>query len=573
MKNIFKICDLFGTEFHWYFDYKPKYYTFYGGIFSILSICFCIFVFFIFGIDDFRRINPISTISNIPPLTHKTIQFGKQKLYIPWRIMDYGENFINHKGILFPRVYYFTNKHNNKTGLMETQYKIINYTLCSETPMKNLGKDFIIDLPLDKLFCIDMDDLEMGGSWNAEFVNYIRLDLNLCKDGIDYDENNENCTSHEFLNKQFGDNNNWFFELLYPSVQFQPSNKTMPILVLYTSYYYGLSTISNKVDRIYIQEHIFEDDIGWIFNKPIKNFTYWGVSSIKTDYYTIGKRDIFRYGSTSRLYSLKLYLDYGTVFYNRKYKKLIEIFSEILPILKGISTIFCFLSTSINKLKIIKILNEYIIGNEINLFETLYSNVEKSKNHRILNNIKLNYQVKLNQKKFSENIINKKNILNNCKDSSHIKCVNYNSINNELKLKNEKKIIPEKRKNLKSNLQKTLTFNIVNPQPLEIFEKKTPHFPLSFYFIAYLLNKISIKGNDNYLCISKKFDISFTFFTHLIDITSYISLYQQFEVLKKLVLENNFKNYKDQKKLSFNTDYNILLNKDLIIPGNLNYNS
>ena len=37
MTNILRIFDFYGTEFHWYFDYKPKYYTSYGGIFSILS--------------------------------------------------------------------------------------------------------------------------------------------------------------------------------------------------------------------------------------------------------------------------------------------------------------------------------------------------------------------------------------------------------------------------------------------------------------------------------------------------------------------------------------------------------
>lgn len=367
IKNLLKLCDFYGTEFHWYFDYKPKYYTCHGGILSIVSALCCIVVFIIFSLEDFKRLNPISTISTMPPLVHKTIKFGEQKLYLPWRVMDYGETFINHKGILYPRIYYFTNKYNNKTGIMETYYNLLNYTLCNETSMKYLGKDFIIDSPLDRLFCIDMEDLNMGGNWNSDFVNYIRLDLNLCKDGINYDENNINCTKFDYLKNLFGKNNNWFIELLIPTVQFQPKNTTMPFLVLYSSYYYGLSTSSNKVDRIYFREHIFEDEHGWIFDKN-KNITYWGVSDIKTDYYTLGDRDIFRYASTSRLYSMKLYLDYGTVYYTRKYKKLFEILSEMLPIIKVILILFSFVSTNINNIKVTKKINEYIIGNEINLF-------------------------------------------------------------------------------------------------------------------------------------------------------------------------------------------------------------
>ena len=322
MKNLLKICDIYGTEFHWYFDYKQKFYTYHGGIFSILSFFAWISILIIFGFEDFKREQSISSITNIPPSGDKIIKFGKQKLYIPWRIMDYGDTFINHIGILHPRIFYFTNKFNNKTQLMETNYKILNYSLCNETSMKDLGKDYLLHTNLDKLYCIDMDDLDMGGSWNSKFINYIRLDLNLCKGGINYSDNNTNCTKPEYLTSLYGEGNNWFFELLYPTIQFQPNNKKIPLFVLYNSLYYGLNTNSNKVDRVYLQENIFKDEKGWIFARPIRNRTYWGVSSIKSDFYTIGNRDIFKYGSTSRLYSLKLYLDYSSVLYTRKYKKL-----------------------------------------------------------------------------------------------------------------------------------------------------------------------------------------------------------------------------------------------------------
>ena len=52
------------------------------------------------------------------------------------------------------------------------------------------------------------------------------------------------------------------------------------------------------------------------------------------------------------------------------------------------------------------------------------------------------------------------------------------------------------------------------------------------------MNKIYSKEKNNYLCISEKFDLSFTFFTHLIDISSYITLYKQFEELKKIIIKN-----------------------------------
>jgi len=542
MKNFLRICDFYGSEFHWYFDYKPKYYTYYGGIFSILSIILYILIFILFGLDDFKRTNPISNISNIPPLVHKTIQFGKEKLYLPWRIMDYGEKFIDFNGILFPRIYYFTNKYNKKTGLMETFYEVLNYTLCNNTSMRFLGKDYLIDLPLDKLYCIDMENLNMGGSWNEDFVNYIRLDLNLCKDGLNYDESNIKCTPRKYLNSLYGEDNNWFIELLYPSVQYQPYNKTMPFLVIYTSYYYGLSINSNKIDRIYFQENIFEDEKGWILDK-ITNITYWGVSSIKSDFYTIGERDIFRYGSTSRIYSFKLYIDFSTNLYSRKYKKLFEIISELFPIIKCVSSFFSLISLMLKKLEIAKKLNEYIIGNEIKTFKKNESEKIYFNNNSI-NKIKFSYN--LSPIELNNNINCKNNATKFALNSSNILCLN-NNVSNAENIGSSKKNKMEKNKkgqlsiveNLKMRYSKTLNISIINADIFEKFGRKKPNFPLYNYFFATFLNKIYSKHKNKYLCISEQFDLSYSLFTHIIDITFYISLYKQLESLKTLILNDN----------------------------------
>ena len=538
MKNILRLFDFYGTEFHWYFDYKPKYYTSYGGIFSILSFILYIVIFIIFGLDDFKRTNPISSISNIPPLVNKTIQSGKQKLYIPWRIMDYGKKFIDYNGILFPRIYSFKNKYNEKTGEMETFYDILNVTLCNETSMRYLGKDFLLDLPLDELYCIDMENIDIGGSWNSDFVNYIRLDLNLCKDGLNYDESNINCTRPEYLTSLYGKDNNWFFELLYPSVQFQPHNKTTPIFVIYTSYYYGLSINSNKVDRVYLQEHIFGDDKGWILNK-ISNVTYWGISSIKSDYYTIGERDIFRYGSTSRLYSLKLYVDFSTIYYTRKYKKLFEILSDLFPLIRAISYIFFFITEILKKLEVAKYLNELIIGNEIEQFKKNGNDRRSGKSNKS-NNIKLSYNFtpvnNFNVKKKTSKIANI--------NASQILCISNNLNNN-----NESVDIINNKRNKQRHLSVTdysklkyINFKnatIMDSDIFELFEQKKPHFALIDYFKALFLNKIYAKKKNNYLCISKQFDFAYTLFTRIIDISFYISLFQQLETLKKQVIKEN----------------------------------
>ena len=556
MKRILKICDLYGSKFHWYISYKPKYYTYYGGIFSILSLASWIIIFIIFGLEDFKRTHPIISTSTIPPNGYKNIKFGEQKLFLPWRIVDYDEKPLNHKGILYPKIYYYTSKYNNETGAMKTNYTLINYKLCNETSMKNLGKEILLDIAIEDLYCIDMEDLNMGGSWNAEFMNYIRFDLYLCKDGIDYNETNLNCTSYNKFEELHGKDNSWFFEILYPEVQFQPTEQNIPLLILYKTYYYIFSRYSNKLDRIYLQEHILEDEQGWIFNKP-KNISYWGTYSLGGENYVTGENDILKYGSNSRLYSLKIYLNLGITYYTRKYKKLYEILSEIFPIIRAITTFFSFLSDNINELYSTKKINEFIIG-----IDRKKKKSTNKKSIQILNDFKLlTYSSKINNNNFLNTLNEKNNKFNNINNNKN------NNLEDSSKLfcfpnSNKKEMITSKKSfnsfglNIKkntNNINNSINSNrnkIINFDDIEKIE-----FPLSYYLLGFFLIKIKSRKFKN-SCISEKFSRSFKFFTHIVDISSYISLYKQFELFKKIVEKrlnlNEENNKKDEKIIKNN---------------------
>ena len=245
-----------------------------------------VIILIFFGYDDFKRSHPISNTSTVPPTGYKKIKFGQEKLYLPWRIIDYDENPINITDKIYPKIFYFTVHPDNITGELITKYNLINYKLCNETSMKYLGDKYIIDIDIDSLYCIDMEDLEVGGSWNSDFLNFVRLDLYMCKDSIDYNESNYKCTSYEKLQNVYGKGDSVFFELLYPVVQFQPTNLNVPILIVYKTLYYILNKYSNKLDRMYLQEHIFEDDQSWFFNNPT-NTSYWGVNIINGESYII----------------------------------------------------------------------------------------------------------------------------------------------------------------------------------------------------------------------------------------------------------------------------------------------
>ena len=532
IKRFFKICDLYGTHFHWYIGYKPKLYTIYGGIFSILSIFLWIAIFILFGFKNFKRTHPLISSSTFPPKGYRNIKFGKEKLYLPWRIIDYDERFINHKGIIYPKIYYFTRTLNKSNGVIDTNYTLLNYKLCNETNMKNLGKEFLLDINLSELYCIDMEDLNMGGNWNINFLNYIRFDLYLCENGSDYNETSEKCTSFSDIEKKFGKDNSLFFELLYPIVQFQPTEEGTPLLILYQAYYYLFTKNSNKLDRIYLREYVLEDEKGWIFNTA-KKISYWGTYSLDGDNFVRSDdMDYVHKGSTSRLYSLKIYLNLGITYYTRKYKKLWEILSEVFPIAKAIMAIFSFFAETINEIHSAKKLHELIMDiNQNPDKKNKYNynfNILKEKKIKNFTNI-FCYTQDQKYKPKRENTLNK--------EVSRFKFQSGKSNNNNSSPKNDSHLgLKLKKNSILREFSENFDGNSSKINKIERIKYKK-----RYYLFEFILMKLRSK-KDHFRLIPERFRKSFCIFTHLLDISSYIKLYKKFENVQKILVNLANKN-------------------------------
>ena len=333
--------DCFGDRFSFYIEKNRKLYTPFGGIMTILSLIVSTIIFISIYLDDFLHNHPTSTTSTEKD-DYKPIKFKEEKIWIAWRFSDFGAKTINHTNILFPIIYYFKGIRNKEINRIDTTYEIINYKLCNETSMKNNSNSFLIDLDLEQLFCIDMEDLDIGGSWDSDFVYFIQFDIFACKDGIDYDENNTNCTTYEKIAESAGDDNSYEFQMYYPVVHYQPMNKTTPIFIKYENYFYHLSRFSNKIDRLYLQKHILRDDRGWFLKKE-EIYSRWGSVSLNGDSYASGdKKDLMNEGSTSRFYSINIYLRPDIISYKRSYKKIHLIIVDGLPIINIIIIIFRF---------------------------------------------------------------------------------------------------------------------------------------------------------------------------------------------------------------------------------------
>ena len=461
-----KYIDCYGTEFNFYTEKNRKFYTPLGGILTFASIIFSIFVFISLNYSEFIQENPI-TSSYIIRENYTNIKFGEEKIWIPWRIRDYYNKKINHKDLFYPIIYYYKGKKNETTKGMDLTYDLIDYRLCSETSMVNRSDLYKINVSLDDLYCINMEDLNVGGNWQADFINYIEFDLYVCKNGINYNESDIKCTTYEtIVNSSL--NNSYEMEIFYPLVYYQPTNKSIPIVVKYKNYFYHFSRYSNKIDRLYLQKYIFYDDVG-LFGKDIKNYSYWGQSSLLGDSYATNEgKDLMNEGSTSRLYSFNIYLNSDIICYNRSYKKVMIIIAESLPI---INVIFVLLGLVAKLFK--------VSSGNMKLTELLFVNIkekwkkfndEKYNNqfnniYKIKNNNNKNFQFyKLrnslvkkdssnnnlpNINKPINNIINKNSNVSENEVSSSLFYLNHqqsliNNNNNIIKNENEKKSINSK---------------------------------------------------------------------------------------------------------------------------------
>ena len=531
-----KYMDLFGTTCKFYINQKPKYWTLYGGVLSIISILLFILLFFYLNFDDFKYQNPQTTTSSIPLSDYRKIKFGEEKIWIPWRLTDYNHRFLKHKDLLYPII-----KHRlsikNKNETISSSIKIISYRLCNETSMANLNKNkFIFNFPLDKLYCIDMDDLEIGGNWEKDYLSFIQFDLYLCKNGIDFDENNTNCTTFEKISNIVGPNNSLSFEFFYPIVKFQPTNLKNPVVVVYKESFFHLSKWTFKKKGIYLQEHVIKDDTGLLYAKP-KNSSYWGVSIISGDDYSNSiKSDIVNIEGNSRIYSLDIYTDTEITYSTRQFKKVFTLIIETLPILTVIYSIFKKFT------KVFKQSSTYKKVTE-SLFEKLKIKTDKFLIH-LKNNVNDMHRLSVSNLQFNKIKSSQNNENNHKINNSNVNILNFNQSNDLSVFKNIE-----------------INNNIGARTPKKYYRSETL-FPFRYYILTVLLKNITNKR-----IFSRQYIEVNNFISYIFDVTTYVILKKEFDSLIKTLIERKIlENYKSSgriniSKRSFLRDMNDYLNR------------
>jgi len=562
--DFLRYCDFFNVKYNFNYEHKINI-TIFGGLMGITFIIISIIVIIILSIDDIRKLNPITTKSEIPGGDFRVVNLKESNIYIPWRLITYEEKFINHTGILYPSITLIEGNLDENIG-MDLKVHNLNYTLCNETSMINITDQYEIDTPLNELFCIEQNDIPFGGSWLSDKLFYLEVNLFLCENGIRYNASDSRCTPLQDIVKFT--NTTLLFEFFYPNVQFQPTDHDIPMRVIYKNYYYRLSSYTYKLERLYIQENILNDDTSLITTKS-KNNSCWGVSTFYGDtYFWQEEQDPLVKSNSSVLFSLDIYMDQGHIYYTRSYKKIFVIISNVFPIVNFLLIIFyrltVWVKSAFAKQSIVEMIfeNSKIFKNK----KKFYLNIENNTNN---NNMKQRNTIYINKRtKFEDNLkinkdkmipkkinsINNMHIRDNCsankepnksimkktvdhnyKDDSHLELFNAFSIKKLIKSKerngNNKYLsnIDEKSNNVnKDNKDNS------NEEYIPKKEKKSL-FPLFYFFMDIFLDKLD--KPRSFCCLDKKYLIVYNFMGVLFDISSYVSLFKYFNIYKTVFSE------------------------------------
>ena len=581
--NFFKYIDFFDSKFHFYVGGHPTNSSIFGGIMSLIFFILSIVTFLVFAWPDLKKLNPITSKSEIPGGDMRVVNLHNSKVWVPFRMVTYEEKFIDHRGILHPVVSFIEGKWNSSFG-MDLTYHTLDYKLCSETSMANKTEEYKIDIPLNECFCIENDDFPWGGSWYGDFLYFFEVNLFLCENGIDYNSSDPRCSRMPDLLQHH--NTSWLFEFYYPVVQFEPSDQENPISVIYRSYFYRLSTYANKVERIYIQENIMEDDQS-IVSSNLTSKSYWGITNIYGDsYFTPDEKDPLVKSTSSRLYSLVVYMDQGYVRYTRRYKSIYYIFSEILPL---VNVLLAFLKKFTRYIKLIiarKNISSYIFENiPINDNEQQILSVRK----------KHSYEIKpLTKFTPSKNFIRiKKSLPEN--NISSIVNLNVESLNNpnratqeKEKTKSNRLKLPMKKngnENGENNLGDVNVIRFLNKSQLKrkivndsnkmnipivninniLYKRKNENkaseknelFPLPYFYMNLIFDRL-IKPKRCF-CFDKRYFIMYNFMIKIFDISSHIKLLKYFTIFTDYFFSNELNGKKKnfpyfEKKININDD-------------------
>jgi hypothetical protein len=567
--SLFNELDIFGIGYNFLVDGKNKKKTMGGALLSLLYGFIFIGLFFGFGMDLYQRKRPKVSFNTVIG-DYKEIPLSNKNFTYAYRIEDTLGKIVTDESIIRLETYYFKFTLVNGEWINNIQ-KIMTNKRCREVAYTK-EKEKYYNLSLNDWYCLDFDNITLGGNWDGNFVYGFLINTYQCSNSTD----RTNCSSQDVIKKSFESDvtsSNYFYsdmsmEVLASMDDFQNPLKTN-LLNRYELLNLGLT--KRKVQTFKYTKMI--NDVGWFFSE-VNEFLMASSDTLSTDFTF---KDIW---SQDIVFSQFLYFGKKMETFNRSYTKIQEIFAAI----GGFSKFFYYIIT------LFYYATKKVYSNLFLMNNIFFENYEEEIFLQQQNNIRSNSHSELNlgmsANKTHGNIKDKNFHQNN--STQNILLNNTVQIDNYL---NENQNIPHTAKNnntnfeckfgpncfpsqnshkIEINIPKTgsnqtnpnPTTNIISSTPINLSNSECDHqniqnlrlanlnriemkkriFPNSnnITFLDYFKKRFCIKHKAKDSLVHAKLKIYVLYeryFQHKLDILSYFDLHNQFKQFMKLFLD------------------------------------
>ena len=320
--RIINYFDFYGSTYNFYIFNQQKFKTLIGTILTLMTLSLTIVITIFFGEDFLLRKNPKMLYSKHSPAQYQYYNITGKELYFGWRINFNNGTEANISNIIYPKAYYQQYYKDPETFEYSYDVKELKIERCQKAVnVKNWN--------FEEFYCFNLDNLILGGDWDADEFYFISLYLHFCEDGNPY--SNETCSeSLDKLNEISISDDPYYLTMIYPEHFFQPQNSKQEeaLKIEYRGNSFALSTELEREDYFIFQKTELIDDVGLIINS-LKKKTAFSLQKHTTDYFYYSLELLKTEGSASLFYNFNIMLSKDYDEYNRIYMKFQDVLAKI----------------------------------------------------------------------------------------------------------------------------------------------------------------------------------------------------------------------------------------------------
>jgi hypothetical protein len=336
-KSCFSKLDIFGIGYSFLINGQDKLRTITGATFTLIYCVIILSLFFGFGVDLYLRKNPKVSF-NTEISNYKMYNLSNKNFTYAYRVEDEnGEIFLDDT-VVYPVVYYGHYEIKNGSWVLR-ELKELPRKRCLSLDTST-EKEAYYNISLKNWFCVDFDNMSLGGNWDGNFVTFLQINIYQCNNST----RNNTCKTEEqiihTLKHPRSSGNLFFSDLSLNLVPFM-NNYENPFKTNLVNNYYLLSLELAKRKIFTLKNTYINNDVGWFFEDVKRN----SVITTDTVFPDMTLKDKW---DQNLLYSSYLYLGNKIDTYYRSYTKIQEVIASVGGFAKFFYTCIFLLYTSLN---------------------------------------------------------------------------------------------------------------------------------------------------------------------------------------------------------------------------------